>query len=397
MSGSRPTLPLHLELITTLTLQISPLAIINPALSHAEVIITSIAARSESTARAYAKKHKIPNVHPTYDALITDPSLDAVYIPLPNGLHYEWATKALAAGKHVLLEKPSTNNAEEAAALITSSSPPVLLEAVHNLFHPAVRKFLTLIDSEKVEEAHASLSLPKGYLGPNDIRLNFSLGGGATMDCGTYCIQILRKIFRAEPVECVEARARQAGFPASGAEVDEAMRAKLRFPSEGTGTIDADLRKKGGYWFPWLTGNWGKVASPVARARERERIIGDVSVGEGEEHAIVREVILWNFIAPFFWHRIDVVDEHTVRVEESGKIIKQWKQKAVIQEYGPPGKEFWTSYRWQLEAFVDKIKGRDEVGVWVSGEDSIKQMKAIDMVYEKAGLPLRPTSEYFKD
>ena len=368
------------------------------------MIIASIAARSEPTARAYAKKHKIPNVHPTYDALVNDPSLDAVYIPLPNGLHYEWATKALAAGKHVLLEKPSTNNAEEAAALFASSgtanhdtsSPPVLLEAVHNLFHPAIQKFLSLVDAEKTEEAHASLSIPKGIAGRNDIRMNFPLGGGATMDCGTYCIQILRKIYGAEPVECVEVRARKPGLSGIGVEIDEAMQAKLRFPGGGTGTIDADLRKKGGYWLPWLTGSWARLSTPIARARERERVVDDEKGGEGREHAVVREVTLWNIVAPFMWHRIDVVEEHVVREKESGKVVKRWKQKESVKEYGPKGKESWTTYRWQLEAFVDRIKGRDGVGFWVDGKDSVKQMRAIDMVYEKAGLPLRPTSEYLK-
>ena len=316
-----------------------------------------------------------------------------------------------------MLEKPSTSNSEEAGALFSSSpnekvaggdgggddggrgsgsgSKLVLLEAVHALFHPAFRRFLSLIDSPKVEEAQTSLSLPKGVVAADDIRFNFPLGGGATLDCGTYCLQLLRKIFGAEPVECVEARAKKPGFP-DKEKIDEAMTARLRFPNGGTGSIDADLRRTGGYPFPWLTKNWSAIWTPVARAREKERIVEDKKVGQGKEHVVSKEVILWNFVAPSIWHRIDVVEEHAVRVRESGEVVKRWKEKEAIKEYGPKGKEWWTSYRWQLEAFVDRIKGRDGVGAWVEGEDSVGAMKAIDMVYEKAGLPLRPTTLYLK-
>lgn len=366
------------------------------------MLIASIAARSEATARAYAKKHKIPNVHPTYEALIADPSIDAVYVPLPNGLHYEWTTKALAAGKHVLLEKPSTSNAEEAKALFApyaktanpSSAQPVLLEAFHSLFHPAFRKFISLVDGEKVGTAYVQLSLPKGiFSGPHDIRFNFQLGGGAMLDCGTYCIQALRKIFRAEPVECLEATAKKATFPGSAPEIDEGIEAKLRFPNGGTGSLDASLRRTGNYRFPWLTSSWPAFWAPVAKAREMETVIEDPSVGVGKEHAINREVTLWNFIVPFVWHRIDILETHVVRTKSDRKVVKSWVEKKVLKDYGPQGREWWSTYRWQLEAFVDKIKGRDRVGVWVHGQDSIKQMEAIDMVYEKSGLPLRPTTQ----
>ncbi|GIZ44592.1 hypothetical protein CKM354_000778600 [Cercospora kikuchii] len=93
---------------------IAPIALIGPAQSHAEAIIAAVAARDPARAAAYAKKHHIPIVHNSYQDLLDDPSIDAVYIALPNGHHYEWAIRSLKAGKHVLLEKPSTSNAHEA-------------------------------------------------------------------------------------------------------------------------------------------------------------------------------------------------------------------------------------------------------------------------------------------
>lgn len=181
------------------------------------MIITAIAARDQVKAAAYAKKHNIPTVHTSYQALVDDPSIDAVYIPLPNDSHLEWALKSLRAGKHVLLEKPSTSNAIEAECLFRSNlfspehsngengSLPVLLEAFHTLFHPAFQKFLGLIEPSNVAEGHASLELMKGFITlEGDIRMDYGLSGGCLMDCGTYTVLALRRIFQDEPEECVE-------------------------------------------------------------------------------------------------------------------------------------------------------------------------------------------------
>ena len=185
-------------------------------MSHPEVIIAAVAARDQVKASAYARKHDIPTVHTSYQALLDDSSIDAVYIPLPNGLHFEWALKSLQAGKHVLLEKPSTSNAIEAEHLFRSdlfrsehtndenSPSPVLLEAFHSMFHPAFQKFLGLIEPANVVEGHASLEMIKGFLKEGDIRLNYDLSGGSLMDCGFYPVGAIRQIFQEEPVECIE-------------------------------------------------------------------------------------------------------------------------------------------------------------------------------------------------
>lgn len=124
--------------------------------------------------------------------------------------------KSLQAGKHVLLEKPSTSNAVEAESLFRSelfrsehtsgerSDAPVLLEALHSIFHPAFGKFLGLIEAANVVEGHATLELIKGYIKEGDIRFNYDLSGGALMDCGAYTVAAIRQIFQDEPVECIE-------------------------------------------------------------------------------------------------------------------------------------------------------------------------------------------------
>src|SRR5688572_1180559 len=90
---------------------IVPMALTNPARNVSEVQITAVAARDPKRAEKFARRHHIPRVHQTYQDLFDDPEIDAIYNPLPNGLHAEWTIKALRAGKHVLCEKPFSSNA----------------------------------------------------------------------------------------------------------------------------------------------------------------------------------------------------------------------------------------------------------------------------------------------
>lgn len=103
------------------------------------------------------------------------------------------------------------------------------------------------------------------------------------------------------------------------------------------------------------------------------------------------------------WHRIDVNDSYTIRVVEDSRPVKQWVESNPYKAYtfkdagGElahfPGEDWWMSYRYQLEAFVNRVKGR-KTQYWVTGDDSIKQMRMVDLAYEKSGLGLRPASTY---
>lgn len=123
--------------------------------------------------------------------LLDDASIDAVYIPLPNGLHLEWALKALSKGKHVLLEKPSVSNAEDAATLFNSPvlkqpNAPVLLEAFHYRFQPAWQYFISLCDPPNVEYAKAVFKVPAIIFSKDDIRFKYDLAGGALSEFSNY-------------------------------------------------------------------------------------------------------------------------------------------------------------------------------------------------------------------
>ncbi len=117
---------------------IGPMGLIHPARSVPETQVVGVAARDPERARAYAKKHRLPRVFESYEALLADPDIDAVYNPLPNSLHAEWTIRALKAGKHVLCEKPFSSNAQEAERMAQAATETgmVLSEAFHFRYHP---------------------------------------------------------------------------------------------------------------------------------------------------------------------------------------------------------------------------------------------------------------------
>jgi predicted dehydrogenase len=341
--------------------------------------------------------------------MLDDPSIDAVYIPLPNGLHYEWSLKAIKAGKHVLLEKPSTSNAEECASLFQSPllspteqrpNPPVLLEACHFRFHPAWQKYLSMIDRENIETVFSSMFLWKGQFPNDDIRFNYELSGGCLMDLGYYPASVLRGVFGSEPTRCLEAAARL--MPKEyDQQIDQAMSAKFSFPNGAIGEIQADLSTTGGWPLPSITKNWPAVKLPMCTVQHRPvAVANDASLKDGEVHTVTRTVKMWNFVMPTFWHRIDTVDVHTIK-GKGGRQVKRWEQTSSVKSYtkneskgSQEGQPHWSTYRYMLEAFVDRVRGKREPAYWISGDDSINQMRMIDSAYSKAGLPIRPTSHY---
>lgn len=185
-------------------------ALLVPAASVPGVEVTAIAARSPRRAGAYAAKHGIPVVHPSYDALLEAPDVDAVYVPLPPALHALWTRRAVDAGKHVLCEKPLTVDAEEARqiARLANRSSLVVMEALHPRHHPMWARLEELVVGGRigtVRRARATFCIP---VPPGrTIRWRPELGGGALLDVGVYPIALLRLLL-GEP-EVLSARARE--------------------------------------------------------------------------------------------------------------------------------------------------------------------------------------------
>ena len=169
--------------------------------SNARVL--GIGARDAGRAASYASEHGIPKSYGSYDEMLADPDIEAVYNPLPNSEHAPLTIRALEAGKHVLCEKPFTMNAAEAeqVAEVSRKTGKQVMEAFMWRFHPQVQQAKDIIESGQIGEfrlIRASFSFTLGN--PLDIRAIQSLGGGAMYDIGTYCVSGSRTFAGREPV-----------------------------------------------------------------------------------------------------------------------------------------------------------------------------------------------------
>ena len=315
--------------------RIAPAAVVKPAGNIGEAVIGAVAARDRSRAEAFATKHGIANVRASYAELIADPDLDAIYNPLPNGLHAEWTIAALEAGKHVLCEKPFTANTKEAEAVaaVAQRTGLVVMEAFHYRYHPLAHRMREIVESGElgpVQHVEAALCFPLPKY--SDIRYQYNLAGGATMDVGSYTVHMARLLGREEPtVVSAQAKLRSP-------KVDRAMRAELRFPSGHTGRITCSL------WSKWIL-------------QTSVRVVGD----RGEMRVI-------NPTGPHVWHRMRVITGGTTRAERFPRR---------------------PTYEYQLEAFCGAVlRGEPTL---TPPADSIANMRVLDAIYVAAGMTPRGT------
>jgi len=163
----------------------------------------AVASRSLTKAEEFARLNMIPKVFGTYDELIQDPTVQAVYIPLPNSMHKMWAIEAMKAGKHVLCEKPIGLNEQEAREMVAVAEEKqvVLMEGFMYRYHPRFARLIKIIQKGSlgnIRYIHSAFTY--NITNPNDIRLIPELGGGALMDVGCYCIDISRQVTQREPI-----------------------------------------------------------------------------------------------------------------------------------------------------------------------------------------------------
>jgi len=316
--------------------RIAPMALIKPAKANREVVVAAVGARDVARARQFAAKHGIATAYGSYDELIADPELDAVYIALPNGLHGRWTRAALDAGKHVLCEKPFTANAAEAVEVAehTAASDRVVMEAFHYRYHPMALRIEEIIGSGelgRLERVETTLCFPLPKF--SDIRYDYALGGGATMDAGCYTVHMARTFGGGTP-EVVSAQAKLRD-----GRIDRAMTAELRFPGGQSGRIHCSM---------WSANLFQMSA----------RVVGE----RGELRAL-------NPVMPQLFHRLSVRSS-------AGKRVERFPRR--------------PTYGYQLDAFAGAVLRGEPVKT--SPADAVQNMTVIDAIYTAAGLPLRQPS-----
>jgi len=325
--------PLHIGVLGAAA--IVPMALTNPARAVAEAQIVAIAARDPKRAAVFARRHHIPRIHQTYDDLLEDPEIDAIYNPLPNSLHATWTIRALKAGKHVLCEKPFASNAQEAEEMANAAQEAglVLSEAFAYRYHPLTARVKEIIDSGEIGkvqhiDAQFCFLLPS----PKNIRFNYDLAGGALMDCGCYPVSLIRYLAQAEPaVENAEARL-------FAPQVDRRMSADFSFADGRSAHLVCDML------YPRLFRSSLKV--------------------EGSEGILD----VFNPYHPHRFHRLRVQGKKGFYAENT------YNQNA---------------YALQLRAFLRAIHGEKKLNT--DPADAVANMRVIDAIYEKAGLQKRGT------
>ncbi|MGB0970326.1 MAG: Gfo/Idh/MocA family protein [Mycobacterium sp.] len=330
----KATTPLRIGILGAA--RIAPSALIRPASENVEVAVTAVAARDVVRARSFAQEHSIAGVHGSYEELIADPEIDAVYNPLPNSLHGRWTRAALLAGKHVLCEKPFTANADEARGIVelADQSDRVVMEAFHYRYHPLILRVEQIIASGelgKLERVESNVCFPLPKF--SDIRYDYSLAGGATMDAGCYAVHIAR-VFGGATTEVVSADAKLRD-----PKIDRAMTAELRFAGGHTGRVRCSM--------------WSSRLLQISA-----RVVGE----DGELRVI-------NPLVPQVYHRLAVRSS-------DGKRVERFPRRA--------------SYAYQLDAFSSAVLRGESVKT--TPQDALQNMTVIDAIYRAAGLPPRKPS-----
>jgi len=317
--------------------RIAPAALLKPAASLDGVEVVAVAARSRDRAAKLAGKYGVPKALGSYAELLDDPDIDAVYVPLPNGLHAEWTLRALAAGKHVLCEKPLTANAAEAQLVADAAGPSgrVVMEAFHYRYHPLAARIDAILHGEQrigaIQRVETWMCFPLPVF--SDIRYRYDLAGGATMDAGCYALHLARFAGPGEP-EVTGARATLLRL-GGRTQIDRAMSIDLRYPGGATGAAHTSM--------------WSRSLLRIGLKVTGER--GELSVPL--------------FILPKVSTLKLTVDGRTTKEKVAGD----------------------STYTHQLRAFRDAVAGGDTN--LTPPADSVLTMRLIDAAYRAAGLQAR--------
>ncbi|MFC5212701.1 Gfo/Idh/MocA family protein [Streptomyces coerulescens] len=317
--------------------RITELSLVGPARTTGHRLV-AVAARDRTRAAAFADEHDVERVVDSYADLLADPEVELVYNPLANGLHGPWNLAALAAGKHVLSEKPSASNAQEAAEVrdAAAKSGSVFMEAFHYLFHPVTRRLHEILDSGELGDlrrVETLVAIPAP--GDSDPRWSLSLAGGAVMDLGCYGLHAVRMLapWAGGAPRLVSARGgERTGAPG----VDEWLDADLEFPGGATASARCHMAYDDLAMSCRIVGSRGEALAP-------------------------------NFVLPHLDDRLVVRTLDGERTERLGTR---------------------SSYTYQLEALAAHI--RRDSPLPLDADDALATMSLIDESYRAAGFEPRP-------
>ena len=297
---------------------IAPRAIVFPAHATSHQLV-AVGARDKSRAEEFAKQYQIKKAYGSYQEVIDDPDVDVIYNALHNGAHAPWNIKALAAGKHVLSEKPSVSNAAEAKEVLaaTIKSGKVFMEAFHYYYHPMFQRLLTIIKSGEIGEV---IKVESALLTPtpdkSDLRMQFALAGGSLMDVGCYALHSQRMI--SQLISDGEPTIVKTDSNAADGEVDTKLYIQLKYPNGVSGLARGDMETPVFNAPLTVTGSKGSVHLPNFVSALDPRVIVDLAGNKRVEHMPSLSTYTYQLLA--FAEAVDL-----------GKALKTDAKDALVQ------------------------------------------------------------------
>ena len=266
--------------------RISADAIVAPAYELGARLV-AVAARDRSRAEAFAAEHGVERVADGYQAVLDDPEVEVVYNPLANSLHGPWNLRAVAAGKHVLTEKPFAGNAAEARLVrdAAAAAGVHVVEAFHHVHHPLMARMLELAGGGELGDlqyVEARMLMPPP--GADDLRWDAALAGGGLMDVGCYAVRAVRDIAALHDGEPRVVAARGGEHPAHPG-VDAWLSAELELPSRVPAHVESSMTHEDVDFSLRLVGSLGEAFAPdFVKPHLDDRVVVTTASGREVEH-----------------------------------------------------------------------------------------------------------------
>lgn len=285
--------------------------------------VAAVGSRSLERAQTFAAQHKIPKAYGSYEELLADPEIDAIYNPLPNDQHGPWSLRCAEAGKPVLCEKPLASNADEARHMedVFAKRGLLLSEAFMYRYHPQTQKVKAMVEAGAVGQIHFMQATFNFSIGrEDDIRLNNAMAGGALMDVGCYCVNVIRYMLGEEPDQV-----RALADFGKQSQVDERLVGLLSFPSGALAHLDCSLRTHFTQTYE-IRGTEGRIL--VEKAYVPFRPDPDAEIVIRYWHSVPRVEV-----AQFEEIKVERVNQYTLMVEDfAGALLKGHSPRFSIQD-----------------------------------------------------------------
>ncbi|KAK4249423.1 hypothetical protein C7999DRAFT_12736 [Corynascus novoguineensis] len=394
--------------------------LILPAVYHADIKVHALASNSRKTIEEWRRRYNIRRTYTSYQALLDDAEIDAVVIALPGPFCLEWTIRALAKGKHVLLDSPGMINADDADRLfngpfVKSPNCPVLLECTPYRFHPSWLEFERAINRSIITHVKILVVVPVNFDKDKCLRFRFEHGGGTRLDM-VYATSLMRAIYAADPVECLRSEIDMGNLAAGYHGLTQYDVAWL-FPNGAVGEMKGVVGFTERAKVPVLRPDAGVTIEVMHRRVE----VPMASSAPPNRRMMVRRKVRLRYRdgAPSR-HRLTIEEEAVYCDAQTGLALYKSRHKKPFEAYTlrasdranrslPESKPYWTAPLYQLDAFVNRVHSTSASAepsaapasndaAWVTPADSLARARMLHAGLREANvIPPSPSEFQFED